>query len=258
MTGETVADTTDTTDTTSGGSADSGDTSTSGDPVPPPCLPTELRGPLFANIAGWNIYDAVDSNGYMVERPGAEVLDPDALKTIFDTYPLNPLFDEVPGVVATGYGLCLSPVFEPKNSAICLIADLATHTSTVEALTQALAVIFADAPEGCFGVSVDFLGLLEPRCDVGDPECEPLPKCPGCSYAPEAPRTPAGWNNQEGTCAHDGDCFLNGCSNHCDAWTVPGYIGFCTAEPGACANCGCVEGLCQWFTQDIDDPKTCW
>jgi len=206
------------------------------------------------------VYEAVGDGAYMLERPGAELLDADAVKIIFDGYSVFDLQDDVPGVLGGGYGLCLWPLVDPEDPdpTRCLSIYLATHTSTVETLTQALALTFADASAGCFGVRVDWIGLLEPRCTIDDPECDPLPKCPTCSYVPAAERTPAGWSNQAGSCTHDGDCFLNGCSSHCHAWTEPGFIGGCDADPGACANCGCVDGLCQWFVQDIDDPQMCW
>lgn len=240
--------------TTSDAATASGEGPGSGEVMPPSCLPAELRGPWLATVAGLNLHAGVDDGVFMIERPGAALLEPDAVHALHGAIDWFPLF-AIPGVITTGYGLCLAPPAGSPHR--CVRIGLSTHTTAVEALAVDLAALLDDADEGCFGLRVELIGLTEPRCEADDPECLPLPLCDECTLDPEAPRIPA-LGPHEGACEHDGECWLNGCSSHCDAWTVPGFIGPCSADAGECRHCGCVDGLCQWFTQGEDEPPSCW
>ena len=102
-----------------------------------------------------------------------------------------------------------------------------------------------------FLVEIQRVGVLEPRCAAGDPECLPVPYGDGDpDDAPLwcEPRTPVGRPIPGGACAHDGDCLIDGCGNTCVAWTEAGRAGFCPGLPWLDgAYCGCVRGQCHWF-----------
>ena len=238
-------------DPTDGGDG-TGDGSTTTSAPSTSCLPPQIRGSWIAMIAGMNVFAAVHGDRYMLEHPGAHFLDPDQLLSLYESKEWSPLLDEVAGFSGVGYGLCVvAPIAGPN---VCINVYLATHTSTIDTLATQLAASIGDVGDVCFGVSVELLGLTAPRCEADDPECAPIGPCEE-AYDPKGPRAPLP-GAHEGACSHDGDCFLNGCGDHCDAWTVPGFIGACSGTDD-CSLCGCVEGLCQWFLQGDVCPAIC-
>jgi hypothetical protein len=57
-------------------------------------------------------------------------------------------------------------------------------------------------------------------------------------------------------CVHDGDCVVAGCGNECVSWPFGWFDGTCPSY-GALkrAYCGCVDGLCNWFTEAPLAPR---
>jgi hypothetical protein len=102
------------------------------------------------------------------------------------------------------------------------------------------------------------------RCAATDPDCGPVSFDNVCldqaGYDPHARRIPEElpdyWTpSHEYLCSHDGECIASGCGYACISLTVAGNVGFtCEGHPeleDALADhfCGCVDGLCRWFSQ---------
>lgn len=128
-------------------------------------------------------------------------------------------------------------------------------------LPKAERLIPALAPEG-LALLVSIVGRVGPRC-TGD-ACRPVgyrERIPPreeltwsgvftLPYRAAEPRTPLMSELGEGVCTSDGDCDINGCGNHCEAWTVPPHGATCPAYAElADAYCGCVANACTWFGQ---------
>ncbi len=96
-------------------------------------------------------------------------------------------------------------------------------------------------------------GNLGPRCTAEDPSCVPIPYEGHPRYdAGGARRAGPLRTHGGGSCAHDGECVVGGCGNHCMHWTFGGAHEGATCEGYDLPErtfCGCVEGACGWFTQ---------
>lgn len=55
-----------------------------------------------------------------------------------------------------------------------------------------------------------------------------------------------------GECGGDGACRINGCGNHCTSVAAPDFAATCEAAIAAEARCGCVAGVCVWYTRAAD------
>ena len=230
---------------------------------PKPCLEEAVLGEYVDTVAGLELYEGCDEDGYLLVHPGR--LPVDTAGEISELRDRHPGLISIPGVVGHGTGLCCLG----GSDDICVSMMLASHILTPEQLARTLALMFAEEWINCFGIRVDVIGYLVPRCEES-PDCLPLPMCPeatgpGCCpvapvYDPEAPRTVAieagspmsGLELPEGDdeCTHDGECVQNGCGQYCTAYTAPGFISTCECYPALHDTfCGCVEGRCRWFRQ---------
>jgi len=172
---------------------------------------------------------------------------------------------QIPGVFGHGISACCAP----STNGACLSIYVSANTSTVWDLARALDKELAGEPD-CFGIVADVPGALQPRCQPG-PDCLPLPICdsakyfdPVCctvpAYNPTAQRVPTlpaaspifdlELPQTPGECSHDGECVLNGCGNHCVAYTAPTTVAICPCYPALKDSfCGCVAGKCVWYEQ---------
>lgn len=226
-----------------------------------PCLEPEVLGEFIDTVALMDLYEGPEEDGYLLVHPGWRPLD-----TVSDISALtdrHPELLQVPGVIGFGTGLCGGGTGEA-----CIHLMLGYHTLTPEQLARMLSVVFADEWLNCFGINVELMGYAEPRCEEG-PDCLPVWMCtdysPPCCWTvpdfdPEGERISAieagsGMEHLElperdDECTYDGECVLNGCGNHCNAYTTPGFISTCECyTPLADTLCGCVEGRCRWFRQ---------
>ncbi|MBX7099530.1 MAG: hypothetical protein K1X89_17575 [Myxococcaceae bacterium] len=164
-----------------------------------------------------------------------------------------------PGVIGLGYGLCCGHAQTPPA---CVQVMLQTHTTPLDLLAASLTKSVAALDAGCLGVEVTAVGLPGPRCDSALATCEPISMCDQADqvccpqiapYERTKERHPldAGFEEfSDGICDGDGDCFLNGCGNHCTSTDTPGFFAPCPCLPAlSTAHCGCVSKKCQWFTQ---------
>jgi hypothetical protein len=183
-----------------------------------------------------------------------------AIKAKHSTALLN-----IKGVLGHGITTCCAP----STNSVCMSIYVSGNTITVWDLAQELDTVFAKEPD-CFGIVADVPGPLGPRCKKG-PECLPIPICdstkhfdPVCctvpKYDPAAARVPtlspssSLWGFElpqaKGECSYDGECVLNGCGNHCVAYTAPKVIATCPCYPALKNSfCGCVGTECVWYEQ---------
>jgi hypothetical protein len=171
----------------------------------------------------------------------------------------------VNGVFGHGITSCCVP----STNSVCMSIHVSANTITVWDLAQELDTILAQEPD-CFGIVADVPGPASPRCQKG-PECLPIPICdstknfdpvcctvpkydPGAARAPTLSSSSPIWGLElpqaKGECSHDGECVLNGCGNHCVAYTAPTMIAICPCYPALKDSfCGCVGGECVWYEQ---------
>jgi hypothetical protein len=170
----------------------------------------------------------------------------------------------IPGVWGNGVGLCCAA----STNGACLSVWVSANTITVWDLAKELNVVFANETE-CFGVVAQVPSQPGPRCQGGD-QCHSIPICGGivgnplCCNAPpydggavreptlektsphywlELPQSP-------NECHYDGECVLNGCGNHCNAYTAAQIAATCSCYPELAKSfCGCVGGECVWYEQ---------
>lgn len=171
---------------------------------------------------------------------------------------------QIPGLQGHGTGLCCTG----STNQACLSLTVATNTSTVWDVAHALDAILVNEPL-CLGIVAEVPGPARPRCQPG-PECTAIPVCPPgqsdplcCTVPPfdeNAGRAPTlgpgapAWDLElpqaPGECAHDGDCVLNGCGNHCNAYSAPSFVATCPCYGALKSSfCGCVGGECRWYEQ---------
>ena len=118
-----------------------------------------------------------------------------------------------------------------------------------------LDAIAADSimPRPRIDLALELAGQLGPRCDGDDPACIPEPYDHGAHYDPNGSRHAGALAQYTiGTCAHDGDCNVAGCGNHCMSWEYGGANEAATCEGYVFSRpifCGCVSGQCAWFSQ---------
>jgi hypothetical protein len=213
-----------------------------------------------ASEPGFVLYESC-AGDWLWERHGERLPTGEELSALLDAHTNEWL--AIDGVTGVGRGLCCST---SPSAQQCIHVLLQTHTTPVEALASPLAAALPSDSELCVGFLVELLGTEQPRCTPADPQCVPLAMCPEVTdeaccpvapvFDPAGPREPATDTIpelaflSEGSCAHDGECVLNGCGQYCTAYTVPGFISTCECYPGlAAAFCGCVDQACQWFFQ---------
>nr|MDQ3035922.1 hypothetical protein [Myxococcota bacterium] len=151
-----------------------------------------------------------------------------------------------------GYGLYCGQM--PEGLCLHYEGNLCEHR--VEALAQRIRDAIAADPELSaprIELGISLAGRLGPRCDADDPECVPV------AYQSELRWSPRGGRRlgplpeySGGQCAHDGDCVVGGCGNHCMSWEHGGAHEAATCEGYSFREpiyCGCVDDRCAWFEQ---------
>lgn len=214
----------------------------------------DASGPLDAGYVQRTCSDRTVVLAIPGTRAGSTVAQAARVRTALEAQLLA-----TPGVIGVGYGLCCGHTQTPPA---CVQVMLQTHTTPLEVLADALAKSVDALDAGCLGVEITAVGLPGPRCDSALATCEPVSMCDQadqlcCPQVAPYDRTherhpiDAGLEEfSDGICDGDGDCFLNGCGNHCTSTDTPGFFAPCYCIPAlSTAHCGCVSKKCQWFTQ---------
>ena len=111
-------------------------------------------------------------------------------------------------------------------------------------------------------------GNTGPRCQSTDKACGPQPYFTGperpaldtfaLPYDPTLPRKVANYEDRNfgGSCKHDGESVLVGGAG-CGAWYLPAPEGAAHVLHTRMLDdyCGCVEGLCTWFTSVVREIR---
>ena len=217
------------------------------------CLSPAVHGPHVETVGHMEIYESIRGDGYLIEHVGPA--HPSDLDTLYGYGTATAALEKLRGrgLIGQGSGRCDASGVPP----LCLYLDLQTHTMTVQELAAELERIY-DFDDACLGMHVGLVGITAPRCAPSDADCGPirtefpLEEC--APHDPGAPRIAISSTEtryasyEDGSCSHDGDCYLAGCGEHCHSWTTPGITGFCSGTSG-CAFCGCIAGRCRWFTE---------
>lgn len=105
-----------------------------------------------------------------------------------------------------------------------------------------------------------------PRCDnANNMWCLPIPY-DGTEYALGLDRIPLSLDSEppfmeycpnRGVCRQDGDCYTNGCGNHCTSYDTANLNSNCPRFALQGHFCGCVRGRCVWFRQCPEGSRLC-
>jgi len=263
-----------TADADAGREADAGEALEPEAPPTPACFRSAPPGAFIGGAGCLQAFEACDGTPghYLLVADGPDQeFDLDGIKAVKTE--LEPVLFALPGVDMVGLS---KTCCDETTNAACIWVHVQQNVKLgINRVVQALAEI-ACAQAGCFGITVEIPPPGEPRCDEG-PDCLPLPMCepqrcdpldaccPVCrEYDPDGERKPAigelvpgslggledPLHEQDGECAHDGDCVQNGCSQYCSSYEDPMFVSSCECYPGlSVAHCGCVDGRCQWFYQ---------
>lgn len=234
---------------------------------PPPCGPGVTRAdchpgklaPLLCEPDQWLAESLrrsqgaltvcpADSSTYLARTNGQTAPTPDALERFWRRAD----FFSIPGLVSVRLGSRCGST-QTAGLGIELLRCRTAPDQAVQRI-QALAARDPELGDRSVALSLTVLGILRPRC-AADELCPPLPY-----KADEAPAfDPNGTRYVfpdpperlfEGECAHDGDCFVTGCGNHCSSWLWRNDAGTCEGRPRLYESfCGCVDTRCRWFEQ---------
>jgi len=251
----------------------------------PSCFDPAPPGEYKTSVGCFDIFtfcSAQPSDHLLVKNGVNSELTSDDLRALKDS--VEDAVMHLPYVNMFGIGITCC---DGTTNAGCLCIHLMGNSGvTIEQMAERLSAIepFCSEPS-CFGVAVTIPVTTGPRCEPADPDCLPVPMCdpencpggsrpdPGC--CPECPPYDSGAERivaigdhpealvssdlegleaplmeEDGECAHDGECVLNGCGQYCSSYDDLRFISTCECYPGLSpAYCGCVGGRCRWFYQ---------